>query len=86
MNTIKIEPVAVALNVLANAVSFEVLTLQIPPTTFNLNARFFSINGEQKTEVANISFSLPLADYEAWQSDAELENKCLIHLKLTKNV
>jgi len=86
MNTINIKPIAVALNTNANAVSFQVLTLTLPPQTFLLNARFFQINQDSTKEVINIPFELPLSDYENWQSDAELEDKCLVALNLERNV
>jgi len=80
MNIIDIKPVAVALNVTANKVAFQVLTLDLTPKTFNLNARFFS----DKVEVSNVPFELPISDYNDWKSDLELENKCLTALNLER--
>lgn len=85
MNTINITPVVVAFNTTANAVSFQVLTLNLTPTEFKLNARFYNVQEKQTTEVANILFALPLEDYNNWNSDVELENKCLSALGLQKN-
>jgi len=85
MNIINIKPIAVALNTIANAVSFQVLTLSLPPQTFSLNARFFQVTEDSKNEVSNVPFTLPLEDYETWQNDTELENKCLEALNLQRN-
>ena len=85
MNTINITPVVVAFNTTANAVSFQVLTLNLTPTEFKLNARFYNVHEKQTTEVANIPFALPFEDYENWNSDLELENKCLSALSLQRN-
>jgi len=80
MNIINITPVSVALNITANKVTFQVLTLDLTPETFNLNARFFN----EEVEVSNVPFELPIEDYTNWKSDSELETKCLAALNLTK--
>jgi len=85
MNLINIKPIAVALNTTANAVSFQVLTLSLPPQNFLLNARFFQVDENLKVEVSNVPFELSLEDYENWQNDTELENKCLAALNLERN-
>jgi hypothetical protein len=84
MNLIKIKPVEVALNTTSNAVAFQVLTLDIAPEKFNLNARFFFVNEETKKEVSNVPFELPLEDYKEWITDEFLENKSLKHLNLER--
>lgn len=84
MNLINIKPVAVGLNITANAVAIQVLTLDIKPIAFNLNARFFDVTEDKQTEVANIPFTLPLEDYDNWQTDEYLENKSLAKLGLTR--
>ena len=84
MNLINIKPVSVALGVTANAVSFQVLTLDIWPKDFKLNARFFSVTDEGQKEVSNVPFSLPLEDYENWNADTYLENKSLAALNLER--
>ena len=85
MQKINIIPIVVALGISANAVSFEVLTLPIPPTTFKLNARFFNVQEDKTEEVSNVPFELPLEDYNNWQSDTILEDKCLTKLGLKRN-
>ncbi len=89
MKIIDIKPVAVGLNITANAVSFQVLTLDITPKQFKLNARFFYINAEpgletERTEVSNTPFELPIEDYNNWQTDEYLESKCLTKLGLER--
>jgi hypothetical protein len=84
MNLIKIKPVSVGLNIQANAVSIQVLTLDIAPEKFNLNARFFFVDEETKKEVSNIPYELPLEDYKEWITDEFLENKSLKHLNLER--
>jgi len=86
MNKINIKPVVVGLNITANAVAIQVLTLDITPEVFNLNARFFNVNQKEGLgpEVANIPFTLPLEDYENWQTNEYLENKSLAALNLEK--
>ena len=90
MTLIKINPVVVALNTTANAVAIQVLTLDIKPQAFKLNARLFNVEPatettpENKTEVANIPFELPIEDYDNWQTDEYLETKSLQALNLTK--
>ena len=85
MNTINITPVAVGLNQAANAVLFQIQTLNLPPTEFIFNARFFWITNNIQKEVANVPFLLPIEDYNNWNSDVELENKCLSALSLQRN-
>ena len=85
MQKINIIPIVVALGISANAVSFEVLTLPIPPTTFKLNARLFNVQEDKTEEVSNVPFELPLEDYNTWQSDTILEDKCLTKLGLKRN-
>ena len=84
MNLIKIKPVQVALNTTANAVAIQVLTLNIAPENFNLNARFFFVDGEIKSEVSNVPFSLPIEDYNKWVTDEYLENASLNALNLER--
>jgi hypothetical protein len=84
MNLIKIKPVSVGLNIQANAVAIQVLTLDIAPEKFNLNARFFFVDEETKKEVSNIPYELPLEDYKEWITDEFLENKSLKHLNLER--
>jgi hypothetical protein len=84
MNQINIEPVTVGFNITANVVAFQVLTFDLSPLTFNLNARFYLETEEEIKEVSNIPFTLPIEDYETWQSDAVLENKCLKALNLVR--
>ena len=84
MNQINIEPVIVGFNITANVVAFQVLTFDLSPITFNLNARFYNETQEEIKEVSNIPFSLPLEDYETWKSDSVLENKCLKALNLVR--
>jgi len=84
MNLIKIKPVSVGLNIQANAVSIQVLTLDIAPEKFNLNARFFFVDEETKKEISNIPYELPLEDYNEWITDEFLENKSLKHLNLER--
>jgi len=84
MAKIKIEPVSVAFNTTANAVEFQVSTLTLSPTTFDLNAKFYNEIEHLSFEVSNVPFSLPLEDYNTWDSDVELENKCLAYLNLTR--
>jgi hypothetical protein len=80
MNTINILPVFVALNTTANKVVFQVLTLDLSPTEFKLNARFF----QDTNEITNIPFELPLSVYELWTDDKYLEDVCLSHFKLER--
>ena len=82
MELIKIKPVPVSLGTTANAVLFQVMTLDLSPSEFKLNARFFNVEKETKTEVANVPFELPLADYETWTNDEVLADKCLTKLNL----
>jgi hypothetical protein len=84
MNQINIEPVIVGLGITANVVSFQILTFDLSPITFNLNARFYNENNDELKEVSNIPFTLPLEDYETWKSDSVLENKCLKALNLVR--
>lgn len=84
MTTINIKPVPVGFNRTANAISIQVLTLNIKPEKFNLNARFFSVIEDKKTELANVPFELPLEDYDNWQTDEYLENKSLQALNLER--
>jgi hypothetical protein len=84
MNKINIEPVTVGLGITANVVAFQILTFDLSPITFNLNARFYVETEKQIKEVSNIPFTLPLEDYESWKSDTELENKCLKALNLVR--
>jgi hypothetical protein len=84
MNQINIIPVTVGFNITANVVSFQILTFDLSPITFNLNARFYVETQDQIKEVSNIPFTLPLEDYESWKSDGVLENKCLKALNLVK--
>ncbi len=85
MNLIKIKPVSVGLNIQANAVAIQVLTLDIAPEKFNLNARFFFVDEEEKKkEVSNIPYELSLEDYKEWITDEFLENKSLKHLNLER--
>jgi hypothetical protein len=84
MNKINIEPVVVGWNITANVVSFQILTFDLSPLTFNLNARFYNETEEKIKEVCNIPFTLPLEDYETWKSDSVLENKCLKALNLVR--
>jgi hypothetical protein len=84
MNQINIEPVTVGFNITANVVAFQVLTFDLSPITFNLNARFYNETKDEIKEVSNIPFTLPLEDYETWKSDSVLENKCLKALNLVK--
>ena len=84
MNKINIEPVVVGLNITANVVSFQILTFDLSPITFNLNARFYNETNDELQEVSNIPFTLPLEDYESWKSDSVLENKCLKALNLIR--
>ena len=84
MNTINITPVTVAFNKIANAVSFQVLTLDLTPEKFYLNAKFFNVFENNKIELANVPFELPIEDYKNWQNDAELEAKCLTALNLNR--
>jgi hypothetical protein len=84
MNKINIEPVIVGFNITANVVAFQVLTFDLSPDTFNLNARFYNEIEAEIKEVSNIPFTLPLEDYETWKSDAVLENKCLKALNLVR--
>jgi hypothetical protein len=84
MNQINIEPVTVGLGITANVVAFQVLTFDLSPITFNLNARFYNETKDEVKEVSNIPFTLPIEDYETWKSDTELENKCLKALNLVR--
>jgi hypothetical protein len=84
MNQINIETVTVGLGITANVVSFQILTFDLSPIEFNLNARFYNETQDQIKEVSNIPFTLPLEDYESWKSDGVLENKCLKALNLVK--
>ncbi len=84
MNKINIEPVTVGLGITANVVAFQVLTFDLSPETFNLNARFYNEIEAETKEVSNIPFTLPIEDYETWKSDAVLENKCLKALNLVR--
>jgi|LakMenE01Jun11ns_1017448.scaffolds.fasta_scaffold9567095_2 hypothetical protein len=84
MNKINIEPVTVGLGITANVVAFQVLTFDLSPDTFNLNARFYNEIEAELKEVSNIPFTLPIEDYETWKSDAVLENKCLKALNLVR--
>jgi hypothetical protein len=84
MNKINIEPVTVGLGITANVVAFQVLTFDLSPDTFNLNARFYNETETETKEVSNIPFTLPIEDYETWKSDAVLENKCLKALNLVR--
>jgi hypothetical protein len=84
MNKINIEPVTVGLGITANVVAFQILTFDLSPDTFNLNARFYNEIEAETKEVSNIPFTLPLEDYETWNSDAVLENKCLKTLNLVR--
>jgi hypothetical protein len=85
MTLINIKPVAVGLNQTANAISIQVLTLDLTPEKFNLNARFFSIDSKNiQTELLNIPFELPIEDYSNWISDTYLENKSLEALNLER--
>jgi len=85
MNQINIEPVIVGFNITANVVAFQVLTFDLSPITFNLNARFYFETEEEIKEVSNIPFTLPIEDYETWKSDSVLENKCLKALNLVRS-
>lgn len=90
MTLIEIQPVAVGFGVTANHVAIQVLTLDIKPKEFNLNARFYNVipatddKPEQKEEVANVPFSLPLEVYDNWDNDLYLENESLKKLNLTR--
>jgi hypothetical protein len=84
MNKINIEPVVVGWGITANVVAFQVLTFDLSPLTFNLNARFYNETETELKEVSNIPFTLPIEDYESWKSDAVLENKCLKALNLVR--
>jgi len=80
MNLINIKPVFVALNTTANKVAFQVLTLDLSPKEFKLNARFY----QDDAEITNIPFELDLSFYESWTNDVELENECLKHFNLER--
>ncbi len=84
MNTINIKPVPVGFNKLANAVCFQVLTLDLNPNKFYLNAKFFNVSESNKIELANVPFELPIEDYKNWQNDAILETKCITALNLER--
>jgi hypothetical protein len=84
MNKINIEPVTVGFNITANVVAFQILTFDLSPIEFNLNARFYNKIEAETIEVCNIPFTLPIEDYETWKSDAVLENKCLKALNLVR--
>lgn len=88
MNKIKIKPISVGLNTTANEVSIQVLTLDITPEAFKLNARFYDTQtiGEETTskEVYNAPFELPIEVYNNWQQDSYLENESLAKLGLER--
>lgn len=84
MNIINIIPVAVGLNITANAVGFQVQNFNLTPEELPMNARFYNVEGESKTEVSNIPFTLPKSVYDKWTTDSYLETESLKALNLTK--